>query len=498
MALALVTIPVLIAGIGTDRFGVLTLAWILLGYFSLFDLGLGRALTKLVAERLGQGQECAIPPLVWTALWLMFAAGLVGTLSIGLITPWLVRDALQVAEPMREEAVGSFLLIAALLPFAISMVGLRGVMEAHQRFRAINIIKMITGFFTLAGPLFVLPFSRSLVAVVGVIAAGKLAAWLASLILCFRTVPGMGRRFTPRLELVGPLVRFGGWMTVANVINPIMVQMDRFLIGALVSTAAVAYYTTPYELVTKYWFLSHALLGVVFPAFATSFVRDQAQTGRLYGRVVKYVFLILFPLVLGTVALAPELLNAWLGAEFAGRSTFVLRCLALGVLLNGLSQVPSALLQGIGRPDLTALLHMVELPFYLAAALELIRTRGIEGAALAWTGRTVLDLVFFFGAACWALPGGAALARGLAGALGLGVPLLAICALPAPLALRAAVLPLAGVVAALFTWRRLLTPEEKAPIMDVIAAARNWGAPIAPGAVAEHHAKTELTASSLG
>ena len=66
MAIALVTIPMLIEGIGRERFGVLTLAWIILGYFSLFDLGLGRALTRLAAEKLGLGLETSIPPLVRT------------------------------------------------------------------------------------------------------------------------------------------------------------------------------------------------------------------------------------------------------------------------------------------------------------------------------------------------------------------------------------------------------------------------------------------------
>jgi O-antigen/teichoic acid export membrane protein len=498
MAVAIVTIPVLIAGIGTDRFGVLTLAWIFLGYFSLFDLGLGRALTKLVAERLGQGAERGIPPLVGTALGLMFALGLAGALFAGLISPWLVRDVLKVGGPLRGEALGSFLLMAALLPFAISISGLRGVMEAHQRFRAINVVKMATGFFTLVGPLLILPFTRNLVAVVGVIAVGKLAAWLASLVLCLRTVPGIRWRFAPRLELIGPLVRFGGWMTVANIINPIMVQMDRFLIGALLSTAAVAYYTTPYELVTKYWFLSNAVLGVAFPAFSTSFAQNRARTGWIYGRGVKYVFMILFGLVLATDALAPELLGAWLGPEFARRSTFVLRCLALGVLLNGLAQVPSALLQGIGRPELTALLHVVELPVYLAVATVLIRTHGIEGAAVAWTARTALDLVFFFGAACWVLPGGAAIARNLARGLGLGLPLLAVCALPAPLGFRAPLLLLVGIAAVLIAWHRLLAPEEKAPIAEVFAAAWSWAAPISSRAATNSRAETDLTSSFSG
>jgi len=53
----LVALPLIIHGLGTDRFGILSLAWVILGYFSVFDLGLGRATTKYVAEALGIGNE---------------------------------------------------------------------------------------------------------------------------------------------------------------------------------------------------------------------------------------------------------------------------------------------------------------------------------------------------------------------------------------------------------------------------------------------------------
>jgi len=39
LLVAIFAIPLLIRGLGTDRFGVLTLAWVVIGYFSLFDLG---------------------------------------------------------------------------------------------------------------------------------------------------------------------------------------------------------------------------------------------------------------------------------------------------------------------------------------------------------------------------------------------------------------------------------------------------------------------------
>src|SRR5712692_6689840 len=68
MVVAVVAIPPLVRGLGVARFGLLSLAWILIGYFSLFDLSMGRALTKMVADKFGANEEHAIPPLAWTAL----------------------------------------------------------------------------------------------------------------------------------------------------------------------------------------------------------------------------------------------------------------------------------------------------------------------------------------------------------------------------------------------------------------------------------------------
>lgn len=45
LLVALFAIPALIQGLGTDRFGVLTLTWMMIGYFSLFDPGFGRIFT---------------------------------------------------------------------------------------------------------------------------------------------------------------------------------------------------------------------------------------------------------------------------------------------------------------------------------------------------------------------------------------------------------------------------------------------------------------------
>src|SRR5437588_8528932 len=75
LAVAVVAIPLLVRGLGTERFGILALAWSVMGYFSLFDFGLGRALTQLVAQELGRKNNRDIHNLVWTALGLMLLFG---------------------------------------------------------------------------------------------------------------------------------------------------------------------------------------------------------------------------------------------------------------------------------------------------------------------------------------------------------------------------------------------------------------------------------------
>ena len=112
MLVGLFTIPILIRGLGTDRFGILLLVWMLIGYFNLFDLGLGRALTKFVAERLGKRADKSLPYLVWTGLTFMLALGIVGALVVGGSTPWLVYDALKIPAALQPESQSAFYILA--------------------------------------------------------------------------------------------------------------------------------------------------------------------------------------------------------------------------------------------------------------------------------------------------------------------------------------------------------------------------------------------------
>lgn len=83
----------------------------------------------------------------------------------------------------------------------------------------------------------------------------------------------------------------------------------------------------------------------------------------------------------------------WLGKDFANNSASVLQWLSVGVFINCLAQVVYALIQGRGRPDITAKIHLLELIFYLPFLWWALRYYGIVGAAFAWTLRATIDLI---------------------------------------------------------------------------------------------------------
>lgn len=476
LAVGIVTIPRLISGLGTDRFGILALAWVLIGSFSLFDFGLGRALTQLVATALGRGALSELGPIVWSGLLLMFGFGVAGAGIMAILSPPLIHSFLRVPTSLQPESLEAFYVLAVGLPLVVVTAGFRGVLEAQQQFGLSTAVRIPLGAFTFVGPLLILPWTKSLAASVLVLLVGRAVAALAYLVICLETTPGLARRPRIRLANMTSVLRLGALISISNFITPVIAYADRFVIGAVLSIAAVAYYAVPYDLVVRILFIPGAIATVFFPVFAMSFSRDAEYTDRLFLRASKYLIILMFPIVLTTIVLANEGLRFWVGADFALQGTLVLQLLAIGVFANGLAQMPFALIQAAGRPDFTAKLHLIEAAIYVPVLWALIAVAGIEGAAVAWMFRVLGDMVAQF----------LLTRRLLAGGLGrlyvLLLPFIAALAvlaiamlLPSNLLLKVVFLIITFAAFGTVCWFRLLSVEERAVAIRPFATARPSG-----------------------
>ena len=133
LALAFFIVPVAALNLGPARFGLLGLAWAITEYLTLFDLGLGRALVKFVADAVHQ-KSPKLSEIVSLSMAAQLAAGLVGGAVFVLAAPLLVRGVFKVSPALASEALGVFQVVGLSVPVVLLMAGQRAVLEGAQCF----------------------------------------------------------------------------------------------------------------------------------------------------------------------------------------------------------------------------------------------------------------------------------------------------------------------------------------------------------------------------
>lgn len=466
LLLALVLTPILVHQLGIERWGLFTLALALVGVFGIFDFGVGQALTRALSERIGAGQEEDAADLVGSALAVLLGISLVGAALLWGLVPLLVERVLLVPAELQAQAVSGLRVLTAAAPLVVVNAALWGVLAAYQRFRAANLVTIPVSIFYYLGPVLVLLVWDSLTAVMLALVACRLANTLSYAWLVRPLLPGFSLRRI-RLRLVGPLLRIGGWMTFSGTLTQALLYADRFLIGSLLSLAAVAYYATPLDLVLRVWILPVAVAQTLLPAIASSFATLPKQTAGLLRRGALAIMVLVFPASLLLAGGAREILWLWLGADFAAGGMRVLQILGVGIFFSCVAFAPASLIDAIGRPDVTARFALVQALLFLPLSALLLLWQGIEGAAVAWALRAATDCAgkFFFAARLY--PAAEDAARRLAPPLlGGGIGLALMLAMPSlPTLAAAGALALAGF--ALLAWR-VLDLEERGHMLGLL------------------------------
>lgn len=392
LLLTVVTIPLIIKGFGIERFGVLAIAWVVVGYFGLFDFGLGRATTWFMANAWGENNKKSAAGFFWLSFCLNGVLGLIGGVLLAIMTPWLVGSLLNIPSLLKEEAIRGFFWLSLSIPLVTAGSSLVGALESQLRFGLINLVQIFADSVIKVAPLLVLLFTQRLDVVIFVMVIMRLSSFCTYMLLCIKTMPELHMYAVFQRNLLRPLLGFGGWITITNIIGPLMTYMDRFVIGSILSMYAVAYYSTPYDVVRKLQVLPLSLSRTLFPIFgAVDQKNSNSDHVHLYEQSIKYLIILMIPAVVCLIVLAEDLLKLWLGHEFAANSTMVMQILTVGAFVNALAKPPYVLIQGFGRPDVTAKIHLLEFPFYLLMLFGLIHWLGIVGVAMAWTLRVFID-----------------------------------------------------------------------------------------------------------
>lgn len=391
VAISLITIPLYIHHLGESRYGVLTIIWLLLGYFGFLDMGLSRASANALAKlRDGKADERAL--VLASSLSLNLGLGIVGGALIYFAGGYAFRSHFDLTPEIWAELSGVMIWVAAMLPVALLSGVAIGALEAQEKFLSVNILQTVgSAAGQIVPALCAVYLAPDLSLIIPVAFAVRLISGLAVFSHLLRSERLPFYRFDS--QWARNLLRYGAWVSVTNIVGPVLTSLDQFLVGMKLGTAAVTHYSVPMNLTSRIQIIAVALSRVVFPRLS-AYERDAAI--ELAEKAVVALAYLFGAACIGALFLIGPFLALWISPEFAEITTPIAQTLMIGTWINGLAFISLSLLQGQGRPDLAAKMHLLELLPFIAILWLMIQQFGLPGAAAAWVLRVAVDALLLF------------------------------------------------------------------------------------------------------
>ncbi|QCT22033.1 flippase [Jejubacter calystegiae] len=372
--------------LGSEQFGIFTLAMAIVGYASIFDVGMTRSVIREISIYRDNEQEKN--KIISTALIVVMILGCIGSLVMSCSASF-ISEFLKISVDLKSSVVSSLKILSLAIPIFLVNQVLLAFLEGEEKFLNINIQKLISSSFLAGLPaLLVFIFNHSLSYAISGLLLGRVLALFVNVLFSLSLLRKIGLRFYK--ENFIRLVKFGGWITVSNIISPLMSYFDRFIVSNLQGAHLVAFYSAPSEGVTRLSIIPGALSRAIFPKL--SYAKNYSDRQRQINLGYKLLLGVCIPIVIVGIVFSQQILTIWLGKEYAGISSDIFQVLLIGFLFNSVAQIPFATIQALGKAKVTACLHLAEVTPYLLLLYILIAQFGILGAAYAWTARMFCDM----------------------------------------------------------------------------------------------------------
>jgi O-antigen/teichoic acid export membrane protein len=393
---SIVVTPIFVLKLGVMEYGIFVLLNTIMGMLLLADLGVGTSVVKYAAEYHGKGDYQSLRRLVGSAVSLFFSFGLIGLLVYLAIGEWFLPffhlDANQKGYLFLVFALGGILFFVNSI--SILFFYLPKALQRYDVGVRIGLWQMVG--FNLASVVFLLlGFKLPTVLAINILAT-TIALWV-----CFKQM----RRLMPYLKFgffwdwqeIKKCYRFGVAAFITNIANTALGQFDRLFIPIYLSTAELSYYSLPGNIALKVNGITGSLTAVLFPMVsALGNAADSAQTGEMYKRVMRNMFVLIGAMCVPIIFLAHKMLQYWLGQQFADKGSEVLVILTLTNALLAIYSILLNFLFGLGRVRFLMQMAVLMAVVNIVLLFLLVPRYGILGAAWAYLGAMLPILYAMF------------------------------------------------------------------------------------------------------
>ena len=392
---SLLTVPVIVARLGDVQYGLFTLVTAIVGYFALIDINVTAGSVKYLSEHHARGEYDQVNKVISLGGLIYFIIGALGGLGIFIFADTLVTSFFNVPDHFHTIAHKTLQIASIAFFFGQMQVYLISIPQALQRYDLSGKIESLFGALTSISTVLVVLLGGGLVEII-------LVRLVLSIINCgfllniIRKILPLVQVVKPDRETLNKLASFSAYSYLSRIAAVSYANADKLMIGAILDLKAVSMFSVPSLLVNRAAGPVYRLASVIFPissALAANNQHDELR--RIYLVSIRYYTYLHASLCLILSFFSRELLHYWAGPSFGSDAALVLVLISSATFFDSLTNLPSLLNDGLGKPrntGITALLHAI---FGMLFCYIGIHVAGIIGAAWAHLITAIFFAVVF-------------------------------------------------------------------------------------------------------
>jgi len=217
---------------------------------------------------------------------------------------------------------------------------------------------------------------------------GGLSGNLISLVLGYAFLPGIRHRLRWDQTAARELIHFGKWVFISTLLTFFAMQMDKLMLGKLISMSLLGVYSVALVLANLPRELLQQIASLVlFPALAEKFRQDPARMHERLDRVRGTMLRIGLLLCLGVVAVAPAFFHYLYDPRYADAS-WIAQLLALSSWMTVLNVTTGYALLAFGDSRSLALGNLANVMITVVGAIAGFHFFGLSGFIIGYAAGT--------------------------------------------------------------------------------------------------------------
>lgn len=394
LGLSFFATPIIVKALGNEDYGIYALVLGFIGYS--FNFGIGRAITKYIAEYRASGENQKIKEVVSATFFLNIVVGLFGVTMICLLASWLVVDVFKIEADAQSKSIQSFYIASATIFFLMLNQVFNAVLQGIHRFDVYSKIFNFNSIALLLGNIVLALYGYGLIV---------LLAWnlLITAITCIiyaisarKLLPEFGISFNFGRETLRLVLAFSFGIIGYQILANVLLLFERGWITRQLGAESLTYYVVPMMLGLYIHSFISSLMLVIFP-LASELKDKKERLLRLYTKATKIVVFLVVFMATTLIVESKFFLTLWMGAEFAEKSAILLVFHTITFGLVAIQIVSWQMTEGLGYPNYNFKIFSVCLFLSLTLMLVLTNDYGNVGVAIArMVGFSTIFLSVFY------------------------------------------------------------------------------------------------------